>query len=105
MKNLSLKLESIKQYFVEKILIGDFIVETCREHTITISIDKKYGFVFWGQDKGQYTGTGDYFMDLQLTQEESKKCFDILRPHHTSFLTEVLAQKIEELENLKKKLS
>jgi len=45
--NVDEKIESIKDYFVEKVIKGDYKFIKCDDHNAEILIDDKYNFQLW----------------------------------------------------------
>jgi len=100
------QIRQIQDYFIGKILAGEFKVETCREHVIIVNVHG-YIFSFWGNvgvyGGHQYLGTGDYFMELNIEGEALEQVANIMKVHHDQYIIEVIRNKENELNELKLK--
>ncbi len=104
------KIEEVQDYFVNKILAGDFEIEKWTEYVCYIKIDGKYKFNIWVCNEPKETKpcivhTG-YFMDICFTSEQAFCLDSILYPMFKNWKQNVLLkEKKEQYEKLKIELN
>lgn len=102
------KIKEIQNYFMAKLLAGDFRVIKVKEHTLDLIVDEKYSFTIWVANTPISRKLYEYttqFISLSFTQKQSTKLNSVLRPFTDKYKEEVLlAGKRAQLEQLKKEL-
>jgi hypothetical protein len=104
------KLLEVQQYFKQKILNGEFEIKKITEYWMTILVDGEFQFTLWignwdaPQTRKLYESQPNaiYF---DFTKEESIKLHEVIAADVCNYRkNELLAEKIKEVENLKKEL-
>ena len=103
------KIKQVQDYFIAKILAGEFKIIEISEHRLKIIIDEKYPFEIWTANEPVYRRLYEYsniqFMTLVFTEEQSIRCDLVLQPAIQEWRKEVLlVEKRKQLEQLKKEL-
>jgi len=105
------QIERVQDYFKNKLLSNEFVIVKIDQYQIEILIDDHFNFTLWIGNfdipgtVNQNTILKQSFMDLKLTDENSEDLHAILYPTIIKHRKEVLlAEKTQELENLKKSL-
>lgn len=109
MKTQDQKIKDVQNYFISKILKGEFVVEKFDEHLFSLVIDEIYHFCIWvantPEHRVPYHSIGEYFMQLNFTKKQALKCNSVLTPIIKKWKDEVLfKEKEEQFEKLKKEL-
>jgi hypothetical protein len=105
------QIERVQDYFKNKLLSNEFVIVKIDQYQIEILIDDHFDFTFWIGNLDlphslKNNTLKQSFMDLKLTDKNSEKLHAILYPTIMTYRKEVLlAEKTNELENLKKSLS
>ena len=103
------KIKQVQDYFIAKILAGEFRITEISEHRLKLIVDEKYPFEIWIANGPTYRRLYEYsniqFMTLVFTEEQSIRCDSVLQPAIQEWRKEVLlVEKKKQLEQLKKEL-
>jgi hypothetical protein len=110
MKNtlIEIQIKEIQDYFINKVVTGDYKVTEFDSHYLKITIDGKYDFCLWTINKAEYFSTysGSFnFIELPFTEEQKveafAKCEEVIAQNWES---EIKPQKLKQLEELQKEL-
>ena len=105
------QIERVQDYFKNKLLSNEFVIVKIDQYQIEILIDDYFDFTFWIGNLDlphslKNNTLKQSFMDLKLTDKNSEDLHAILYSTIMTYRKEVLlAEKTNELENLKKSLS
>lgn len=102
MDNIKQKIKEVNEYFVNRIMNGEYIVETVDKYTVVISIEG-YIFHLWAANSWSYLRTYEYdysFMALEFTEEQQQYLHPIFNKLVTDFID---FTEIEQYNNLKNK--
>lgn len=104
------KIKEVQDYFINKILSGEFIITEVNKHTLSLLVDNTYKFEIWiandPENRKTYeTGLESYFISLEFSEEQSIELDKILQPHIQEWREKVdLAEKRKQLQRLKEEL-
>lgn len=100
------QIQEVHDYFVGKILTGDYELISKTEHCAIIKIDENYDFQMWIANGFQYLKTwADTFMRLEIPFEKREIGFGLLMQKiEAKFAESDRLGKLAQLENLKKEL-
>ena len=102
MDNIKQKIKEVNDYFVNKIMNGEYIVETVNNYTVVINIEG-YIFCLWAANSWSYFRTYSNetnFMALEFTEEQQQYLHPIFNKLVTDFID---FTEIEQYNNLKNK--
>jgi len=105
------KIKEVQEYFKQKLLSKEFEIINIDEYILELKIDLEYTFFIWignptilGSKKIHHSRLS--FINIELTDEDSIRLNEIISPVVNEFRREkLLAQKIKELEELKKEFN
>ena len=104
-------LKQVNDYFVNKIVKGQFIVTKIDEHHVSVQINKKYDFVIWTASGVDCIETYNSYsepntMNLDFTESEKisiwRRMKKIIKKHND---TVVLEREREQFAKVKKELN
>lgn len=104
------KIQSIQQYFISKIVSGEFIFVSMEHPCVAkIQVDEEYTFHFWLHlnKTTQYNASGyRNFIELpKFTPEQHEVVFNLLKTYKASFDKQVLENaKLAQFNELQKEL-
>lgn len=104
------KIKEVQDYFINKILSGEFITTKINEHTLSLLVDNTYRFEIWIANwpinrKTYEKGVEPYFISLEFSDKQSIKLDKILQPHIQEWREKVdLVEKRKQLQRLKEEL-
>ncbi len=107
------QLNLLNEYFVNKLIKGQFKVVEIKEHTMSISIDGSFVFNFWVANKAYslelYSMSfieAANSINLSLNEKEKNQIWSKLNYYIKKYKVDVvLKQKQEQFEQLKKELN
>ncbi len=104
------KIKEVQDYFINKILSGEFITTEVKKYTLSLLVDNTYRFEIWiaNEPKSRKTyeiGGEPYFISLEFSEEQSIELDKILQPHIQEWREKVdLVEKRKQLQRLKEEL-
>jgi len=106
MKN---EIKIIQDYFIAKILAGEFDVIKIGQHVFELMIDEIYPFAIWigngDESTKPYHSSYEYFIQLEFTYKQSLKCASVFKKYiDININTELKREKMKQFNNLKKEL-
>lgn len=110
---MKIKIKQVQDYFKNRLLQGEFEVESISEHVLNVVIDSKYNFGIWignygipnTRDLYVSLGSAINFMDLNLIQKDRIKLHSATKKIVADYRKNVLLKsKRKELERLQKEL-
>ena len=110
-KSMEDKIKEVQEYFVTKMINGDFEFVSYDEYCVSIIIDGKYSFELWIANKVSYLHLSNAdsmkpnFMQLELKENQSNFIWEHLMPHIDQYnRTVVRTKKLKQIEELKKEV-
>lgn len=109
------KIKEVKDYFIGKLLKGDFTTDKITEYVLEIIIDKKYHFYLWICNGPNYlhsyymNGKYSYMeLELELLPEDQKVIWTHIKPiislWKVSYLYDMKKKEMDKLEKELKEL-
>jgi hypothetical protein len=106
------EIKEVNNYFRDKITAGDFRTDEISEHTIAITVDKRYRFILWtasGEESFE-TYSGSFFVPNYMKidfraadKQKAWKIFEAIKKDHFDNVLRV--KKLAEFEALKIELN
>ena len=101
------EIKKVHDYFVHKLVIGDFEPTEYNEHYIKVTVDG-YVFCLWLSSNFRYFdiyNTGDNFMPLEFTEEQKEIIHKLgITAQKKMYDEKIKSKKIEEFNKLKQEL-
>lgn len=104
------KIQEVEQYFRNKLISGDYVVESVDAYIWSVLVDNKYIFHLWvanGEPHCEINNTlNKSYMYLKLSVDDRRKLWDNLNPLMVEYNeTTVLDEKRKQFEALKIELN
>lgn len=97
--NIKEKIKEVNDYFVEKLLKGEYSVELIDRYTILVKIDGEYVFSIWSVNyiENLETYNNGSFMLLSFTYEQKEILYKVFNKYVKDFIREEELKMLNEL--------
>jgi uncharacterized protein YqiB (DUF1249 family) len=105
---MELNIKKVENYFINKIISGEYkVVEVC-DYTLKLTIDNEYKFVLWVANEKVCLRTYDEgnYMRLDFSSSDQEQSWAHIQKHRNKYYEETQrAKDLKELEVLTKRLN